>query len=424
MDKHDAERFYYSMNDDLKFRYANLVRGAIFGQAVGDALGHPIEFKKTHVVTDLEDDNKFTDDTQMFCAIGEAMLDAPPHKGVDEFMDALTKRFVEWRQNPLGGSHRAPGGTCMEAVRKLGAGRHWRQSGALANGKGNGSAMRAGIVGARYWKDAPLAFRVGCLTSVNTHNNLESILAAGMVAFLVARSIQGCGFPEAVAEGLALCADFENQIPDYPTNTVPMNNTRDGQSPWKAIASFSRGFILGDAADVTVAEFLKENGNDFTSVPAVAEAIFFNARHDNFDEMALECANASDDSDTITAIAGTIAGARFGFAEIGASGVDHRIDFDWGRTSKGIWTERVEMHDYLDGLSTRIFEASLGEGELEEALAARNIDEALGDEYAEDEAEVTFEDVLVSKIVDDGEIDEFEAPLEGEIINDDFEVEF
>jgi len=360
----------------------NLVKGAIFGQAIGDALAHPIEFEKTHEVVDLQEDNKFTDDTQMFCAIGEAMLDAPPHLGVDTFMDALTTRFVDWRKNPLGGSHRAPGGTCMEGVRKLGAGRHWRQSGATVAGKGNGSAMRAGIVGARYWQEPYTAFRIGCLTSINTHNNLESILSAGMVAFLVADGIQGSGFNESVAEGLRLCGEFPYQVPDYPTNNVPLDNTKNGQSPWGAIASFARGFILG-GSNMTTAEFIKQNGNDFTAVPAVSEAIFFNARHVDYNVMALHCANESDDSDTVTAIAGTIAGARFGYNKIVAS-----------------WTEKVEQREYLEDLSLRIWEAS--QEQTASQQRAQDVEEALGEE--EDEGELDL-----VPIVDDGE---------------DFEVEF
>ena len=95
----------------------NYIMGAVFGEAIGDALGHPIEFKKTHRVKDLEQDNKFTDDTQMFCCIGEALLESPPHADEEKFMVTVGKKFVEWRHNPLGGSHRAPGNNCMTAVR-------------------------------------------------------------------------------------------------------------------------------------------------------------------------------------------------------------------------------------------------------------------------------------------------------------------
>ena len=62
--------------------YKNRVIGSVLGEAIGDALGHPIEFQKTHKVIGLPSsnpsDNKFTDDTQMFCAVGEALLESPP----------------------------------------------------------------------------------------------------------------------------------------------------------------------------------------------------------------------------------------------------------------------------------------------------------------------------------------------------------
>src|ERR1700739_3720340 len=175
----------------------NRIFGAVLGEAIGDAIGHPIEDKwagtEDKQVDGLLDDNKFTDDTQMFCAIGEAMLASPPHESEEKFMVTLSEKFEEWRKNPLGGSHRAPGGNCMESVRKLGAGISWRKAGGL-DYKGNGTAMRSGIVGCMYWQNPEFAFRIGCLTSVPTHNNLEPILAAGTVAYLVAAQIKGFTF--------------------------------------------------------------------------------------------------------------------------------------------------------------------------------------------------------------------------------------
>jgi ADP-ribosyl-[dinitrogen reductase] hydrolase len=405
------------MREDIRQDFFNKVKGAIFGQAIGDALGHPIEFQKTHTIQDLEEDPKFTDDTQMFAAIGEAMLLAPPHKDIEKFMDVLAQKFIEWRSNPLGGTHRAPGNTCMEAVRKLGTGRHWRQTGATNIGKGNGSAMRAGIIGARYWKNPPYAFSLGCLTSVPTHNNLESILASGMVAYLVAASIVGIPWQDAVARGLALCSEFMTTVPGYPTNSVPMNDERDGQSPWKAIMQFSNGYIYG-TADVDPEEFLKTNGNDFTAVPATAEAIYFNTRHSfdsGFDDMLLECANWSDDSDTITAITGTIAGARFGFDAINDSWSGEEEE------ARG-WATRVEMAEYFHDLSNRIFEASMDETPEDKAerTVVATVEHTLDvDEFGgsdEEFAGITAQDVdSVARAIDSGALG---------AVEDDFEVEF
>jgi ADP-ribosylglycohydrolase len=392
------------MRDDIKQGFMDKVYGAIYGQAIGDALGHPIEFQKTHLVSGLEDDNKFTDDTQMFCAIGEALLEAPPKKtprafrgergsvSEDAFMEVLSKKFIEWRNNPLGGSHRAPGGTCMEAVRKLGAGRHWRQAGATAVGKGNGSAMRAGIVGARFWKDPEYAFRIGCLTSINTHNNLEAILGAGMVAFLVAASIAGMEWETAVAIGLVYCSEFATRVPEYPTNSVPLNDTRDGQSPWKAITSFARAFVLGHSERNGTTDFLAVNGDDFTVVPAVSEAIYFNTTHgDHLEGMLIECANTSDDSDTITAITGTIIGARVGIADIPEE-----------------WVKKIEMTSYLNDLAGRIFDASLEENSTDTLV--EQVFDIEDDEQAD----------AIARAVDSGALDTVETLTE----EDDFEVEF
>jgi len=61
-------------------------------------------------------------------------------------------------------------------------------------------------------------------------------------------------------------------------------------------------------------EFAKFNGDDFSVVPAVSAAIFYNTRFANsgYEQTVLNAANFGDDADTIAAISGTIAGARHG----------------------------------------------------------------------------------------------------------------
>jgi ADP-ribosyl-[dinitrogen reductase] hydrolase len=318
------------------------VLGAIFGQAIGDAIGHPVEFKKTHKVTTLEVPNKFTDDTQMFCALGEAMLDSLPHADEKHFMEALTHRFLDWRKNPLGGGHRAPGGTCMEGVRKLGVKIPWIDSGKL-DGKGNGTAMRSGVVGAVYWQIPEYAFRIGALQSVNTHNNLEAILGAGVVSYLVAASIRGDSFPQAIADVLLLCARFNDPtiVATYPKN-VPLDDSRAGQSPWRCIAKFGSAYALGVGGGITPKEFAQINGDDFSVTPAVSAAIYYNTHSSSFGQTILDAANFGDDADTIAAISGTIAGARYGIEGIQAD-----------------WIKDVELSDYLMNLANRIWETSL-----------------------------------------------------------------
>jgi ADP-ribosyl-[dinitrogen reductase] hydrolase len=326
------------------------VFGAILGEAIGDAIGHPIEDKwmgdATKEVSGLLKDNQFTDDTQMFCAIGEALLDSPPHLGEETFMVTLGRKFEEWRKKPLGGNHRAPGGNCMDAVRKLGVGVSWREAGGK-DFKGNGTAMRSGIVGCVYWKNPEYAFRIGCLTSVCTHNNLEPILAAGTVAYLVAAQIAGRSFGQAVAEALVLCSKFNNPyiVPSYPTD-VELGFEYEDQNPWKLTGSFGAAFAFG-GTDLQILPILQNlQGdvivvNDGAAVPAVAEAIFFNRRFESFADIVLNAANFADDSDTIAAISGTIAGARLGQEQIYPE-----------------WRKGIELSKYLHELAERLYAIS------------------------------------------------------------------
>jgi ADP-ribosylglycohydrolase len=205
------------------------VLGCILGQAIGDALGEPGEFslsfpRELPGLSPL--DNRFTDDTQMMAAIAEALLAVPPAPHSNEgFMVELCKRFVEWGNNPLGGSHRAPGRACLQAVRNLQDGVPWNRAGGLS-AKGNGA-------------------------------------------------------------------------------------------------------------------FTRENGDDFATVPATAAAIFFNTRYRNFPEIIEHCALWTGDCDTTTAIAGAIAGSRFG---AGA------IPLEWRRD--------IEMTAYFHDLADRIWLSS------------------------------------------------------------------
>jgi ADP-ribosylglycohydrolase len=327
------------------------VFGAIYGEAIGDAIGHPIENKwmgdATKEVSGLLKDNQFTDDTQMFCAIGEALLESPPHLGEEAFMTSLGKKFEEWRKAPLGGNHRAPGGNCMESVRKLGTGISWRESGGR-DFKGNGTAMRSGIVGCMYWKNPEYAFRIGCLTSVCTHNNLEPILAAGTVAFLVAAQIAGRSYSQAVAEALVLCSKFNDSylVPVYPTE-VKLGFEYGDQNPWKLAGIFGAAYAFGEGQSFPILSVLKcLQGdvivvNDGAAVPAVAEALFFNHRFESFEDIVINAANFADDSDTIAAISGTIAGARLGQEQIYSE-----------------WRQGIELSDYLQNLAERIYDIS------------------------------------------------------------------
>lgn len=343
------------------------INGAILGQAIGDALGHPNEFiipASRQPITKLAPDNKFTDDTQLFCAIGEALIANPPHVDEEAFMNKMCENFATWRKTPLGGSHRAPGNACTEGARKYGkacpsesSGVYtWQTCGDKA-AKGNGSAMRSGIIGAVYYNFPDYAFRIGCMSSIPTHNNLESILGSGLVAYLTALSIKGTDWHTAVGDGLKMCSDFDFTVPFYPQDLpkhdpeIPcpqfgvLGTDLENPNPWYFAGHIAAAYAYANAtnAALPIPTFRKWNGDDNAVVPAVAASIFFNTRFNEFLKVVIAAVNYSGDCDTIGAIAGCLAGARFGQDAILSD-----------------WRTKIEMNEYLHDLCFRIGQASQG----------------------------------------------------------------
>jgi ADP-ribosylglycohydrolase len=327
--------------------------GAVLGQAIGDAMGSQTEFRKGNKVSDLGPTwgynyPAFSDDTQMALAIAESILAFEPYPNIEDFMDVLGKNFVTWYHGThpnWGRNDRAPGGTCNGGCRALEVGTPWTSSGSKNGGKGNGSAMRASVIGAAYCLNPMYAFMLGCLTSVPTHNNLEAILAAGGVSFLVARSINNVPFPQAVHELINIMSDLGN-VPDE----ALAKDTTD-QSQLFCVTRISAAFAAS-IARMDFDKFRSYNGNDGKGLEALAAAIYYNARACRFSDVIVNAANHAGDSDSVAAIAGAIAGARWGFSFIPSK-----------------WRKRVEQTKYLHELAARFCEFSVKVFNVEEGQA-------------------------------------------------------
>jgi ADP-ribosyl-[dinitrogen reductase] hydrolase len=313
------------------------VIGTVLGQAIGDALGHPTEFNKSSFVRDLQRNNTFTDDTQMAMAIAEAILTVRPTdpEDLDVLMQEVARNFVRWDDGDerWGMNDRSPGGCCMRGVRMvrtMGA-ENWRDTGD-PTGKGNGGVMRVSMVGATYWRDPFKAFQVGALTSVPTHNNIESILASGICAAIIAQCIQGKPFALALGNAVGWAGSFDKNL------LVPAGN--DQFEPEHAIAHIAGAYALAKGG-MNHADFNVWNGNDFKGAEALAAAIFWNARCSNFRDVVVGLANYTGDSDSTAAIGGAIAGARWGMGMIPTK-----------------WRHRVERSAYLHDLAERLWEFS------------------------------------------------------------------
>ena len=128
------------------------VLGMIYGLALGDALGAPVEFWELkgirerygpNGIQELPTPALFTDDTQMTLAVAEALV-AAGHQDLGAIMAAISQEFVAWLRSPE--NDRSPGGSCLYGARQLEAGVPWWKSG-KPNSKGCGAAMRVAPIG-------------------------------------------------------------------------------------------------------------------------------------------------------------------------------------------------------------------------------------------------------------------------------------
>src|SRR5688572_12568361 len=107
----------------------------LYGVALGDALGWPIEFlpmPKISVIygeagiQEPPQNAQVTDETQTTLAIAEALIESGS-ADLETLMTAVTRKLIDWSNSPE--NNRAPGHTVTEAIRTLEAGVSWREAG-------------------------------------------------------------------------------------------------------------------------------------------------------------------------------------------------------------------------------------------------------------------------------------------------------
>jgi ADP-ribosylglycohydrolase len=167
--------------------------GCILGQAVGDALGFPVEGygpgRTSAAVTPFPDHftphpyglfprGQYTDDTQMMRAILASLVE----EGRVDPKD-IAARFVPlWGDGEIVGRGRAT----TEAIQRLMAGVPWRESGTPAPRAGNGSAMRTAPLGLWLYDDPAALAQAAADVSRITHADPRCLAGAVAISAAVA----------------------------------------------------------------------------------------------------------------------------------------------------------------------------------------------------------------------------------------------
>lgn len=276
--------------------------GAIFGLAIGDALGFPVEFMSAQEIrTDYGPDGvtdflsvgshppgTYSDDTQMTLALARALLRAGD-RDLDTLMNTVAKEFVSWAFGP--DNDRAPGNTCMSACRRLRDGADWHHSG-VPDSKGCGSAMRSAPIGLYYHRDVQQIVDVGITTSQITHGHACALAGSVATAYLTSLALDGVTPNEMLTKLVgvteAINSEFVAEVRQVP-----------------------------DVLSLPPEEAFDVLGEGWIAEEAVAGALYCFWRTPNdYRRTVLTAANAPGDSDSIACIAGAISGAYNGIQAI------------------------------------------------------------------------------------------------------------
>lgn len=291
----------------------NIWKDGVMGVVIGDALGCPVQFEEReevarHPITGMRGYGTFslpagswTDDSSLTLAMLESILRL---RRID--LHDIMGNFVKWLDNgeftPYGYAYDVGGGTMSGILRykrekkplKCGSYDEWNN--------GNGSLMRimpACLFCAEKKLNDEDAIRIIHQVGSLTHAHIRSNIACGLYYFMVKAVLAEDGpLPSRLQSGLDHgFSYYEKSLADQ-ENVTYYDRLRD-------LAAFA---ATPDTA-------IKSSGY---VVDALEAAVWSLLNVDTFDKTLLKAVNLGNDSDTVGAIAGGLAGLFYGYDAIPA----------------------------------------------------------------------------------------------------------
>jgi len=330
--------------------------GCLFGLALGDAFGAPVEFLSYEQIVDRWPEDKLvdlegnpirvTDDTQMAIAVGEAISSCKASGPLtpDRLELSLRQAFVEWLNSP--DNNRAPGMTCLRACEALEAGKAWLDA-TVMHSKGCGANMRVAPIGLLEARQVGLSDQqlagLAQFQAALTHGHPTALAASDLTAQAV-RYLSKGGQPAKIVTGLREYAESQRRV--YHDEWIGALWERPGErSPetfiergWleclNALAKLEYALERPDyAGDPCLA-----TGAGWVAEEALATGLLCFLMYQDQPRRALQrAAMTSGDSDSIACLTGAFAGACLGIDGLPAQ-----------------WIERIEYRDRLQGLAASL----------------------------------------------------------------------
>jgi ADP-ribosylglycohydrolase len=297
--------------------------GALFGLAVGDALGTTLEFKRPGTFEPVDDmvgggpfglpPGFWTDDTSMALCLAESLVECDGFDEADQM-----HRYLCWYYE----GHLASTGKCFDvgnATRE--ALIAFERNGNPFSGSrdprkaGNGSLMRLAPVPVFFREEPDRAIELAGESSRTTHGAHTAVDACRYFAGLVIGALQG--------------------LPKDRLLAVRFHPSRGQWSP---------GELHPEIDEVAAGSFLRREPPDIQGsgfvVRSLEAALWAFARGNDFRSGALLAVNLGDDADTTGAIYGQIAGAHYGLSGI-----------------PGEWVATLARRDRIDTLARGLIRA-------------------------------------------------------------------
>ncbi|WP_435358904.1 ADP-ribosylglycohydrolase family protein [Haloarchaeobius sp. DFWS5] len=272
--------------------------GALLGLACGDALGRPVEFRTPTSIetehgrlTDMvghgthnQPAGTVTDDTDMALCIARSLVESGGFDGRD-----VADRFLSWYES-------GPfdiGGMTARSIRAYRDGTPWDEAGrqvweASAEGTnaGNGSVMRCAPHAIAYAEDFDRLATVSRESSAITHADPRCTWGCVLTNLTIAALVRGDDDPLGTA--------LDRVRTDAPDELV---------SAAESVHSAAESVQTASAAE------LQNSGYVVTTVQA---GLFHGLRADSAEDAIVDAVAMGGDADTLGAVAGAVAGARFG----------------------------------------------------------------------------------------------------------------
>ncbi|CAM9339654.1 unnamed protein product, partial [Hapterophycus canaliculatus] len=316
--------------------------GSLVGLACGDAVGTTSEFKERGSFREIRGmvgggvfrlkPGQWTDDTSLALCLAQSLIERSGHDPRDQL-----ERYLKWREQAKLSSN----GTCFDVgnatVSSLERFRASNQTRSFCGSThpmnaGNGSLMRLAPAPMLLRRHPELALTVAGETSRTTHASKSTVDSCRYFAGLLVGAMDGAPKEKLLAKGgfvpEGLPDDFWSamQPPLHPeVAEVVIEASHAEREPSSEGMPAREGTIRNDGFVVRTLE----------------AALWAFGRSTGFEEGCLLVANLGDDSDTVAAVFGQLAGAFYGLSGI-------PID----------WREKIALGGLIESMAEELFDMS------------------------------------------------------------------